>query len=163
MVLYDLAGHTEYHSSHFAVMEIVMQQSPATFIYVIDLTNTDSEITKQLYYWLNFIDHATFRISNKSCIIVVGSHADLLTKQQLSSKSAFITDSSRRVKRRQTFVGFVTVDCRIDSAGIRQFMSHLSRSHRIISARAPSISYYCHLLYAFLKSKQRCLLVRCRR
>ena len=29
-----------------------MQQSPATFIYVIDLTNTDSEITKQLNYWL---------------------------------------------------------------------------------------------------------------
>ena len=155
MVLYDLAGHTEYHSSHFAVMEIVMQQSPATFIYVIDLTNTDSEITKQLYYWLNFIDHATYRTSNKSCIIVVGSHADLLTKEQLSSKSAFIKDLvQRRVKRRQTFVGFVAVDCRkIDSAGIRQFISHLSRSHRIISSRAPSISYYCHLLYAFLKSK----------
>ena len=155
MVLYDLAGHTEYHSSHFAVMEIVMQQSPATFIYVIDLTNTDSEITKQLNYWLNFIDHATYRTSNKSCIIVVGSHADLLTKQQLSSKSAFITDLvQKRVIKRQTFVGFVTVDCRkIDSAGIRQFISHLSRSHRIISSRAPSISYYCHLLYAFLKSK----------
>ena len=155
MVLYDLAGHTEYHSSHFAVMEIVMQQSPATFIYIIDLTNTDSEITKQLYSWLNFIDHATYRTSNESCIIVVGSHADLLTKQQLSNKSAFITDLvQKREIKRHTFVGFVAVDChKIDSAGIRQFISHLSTSHRIISARAPSISYYCHLLYAFLKSK----------
>ena len=102
MVLYDLAGHTEYHSSHFAVMEIVMQQSPATFIYVIDLTNTDSEITKQLNYWLNFIDHATYRTSNKSCIIVVGSHADLLTKQQLSSKSAFITDLVQKRVNKET-------------------------------------------------------------
>ena len=30
--IYDLAGHTEYHSSHSAIMETVMQQSPATFI-----------------------------------------------------------------------------------------------------------------------------------
>ena len=28
MVIYDLAGHTEYHSSHSAIMETVMQQSP---------------------------------------------------------------------------------------------------------------------------------------
>ena len=112
MVLYDLAGHTEYHTSHFAVMEIVMQQSPATFINVIDLNNTDSEIAKQLHYWLNFIDHATYRTSNESCIIVVGSHADLLTKQQLSSKSAFITDLVQRRVRKQEFVGFVAVDCR---------------------------------------------------
>ena len=154
MVLYDLAGHTEYHSSHFAVMEIVMQQSPATFINVIDLNNTDSEIIKQLSHWVNFIDHVTCKTSIKSCVIVVGSHADLLTKQQLKGKSAFITDLVERRLMRQTFVGFAAVDCRkIDSADIRQFISLLSKSHKIISARAPSISYYCHLLYAFLKSK----------
>ena len=154
MVLYDLAGHTEYHSSHFAVMEIVIQQSPATFINVIDLNNTESELKKQLIYWLNFIDSATFKTSNKSCVIVVGSHADLLTKEQLTSKSAFITELIQRRLRKQEFVGIVTVDCRkIDSAGTRQFISLLYKSHKIISARAPSISYYCNLLYAFLKSK----------
>ena len=154
MVLYDLAGHTEYHSSHSAVMEVVMQQSPATFINVLDLKNTDSEITKQLHYWLNFIDNTACKTSNKSCVIVVGSHADLLTKEQIRSKSAFITDLVQRRLKRQDLVGFVVADCRkIDSAGIRQFISLLFKSHKIISARAPSISYYCHLLYAFLKSK----------
>ena len=154
MVLYDLAGHTEYHSSHFAVMEIVMQQSPATFINVIDLDNTDSEIKKQLHYWLNFIDNATCKTCNKSCVIVVGSHADLLNNEQLKNKSALITDLVQRRIKRHNFIGFVTVDCRkIDSKGIRQFISLLYKSHGIISARTPSISYYCHLLYAFLKSK----------
>ena len=154
MVLYDLAGHTEYHSSHFAVMEIMMQQSPATFINVIDLNNTGSEITKQLHYWLNFIDNATCKICNKSCLIVVGSHADLLTNEQLRNKSTFILDLIRSRVKRQNFIGFVAVDCRkIDSKGIRQFISLLHKSHGIISARTPSISYYCHLLYAFLKSK----------
>ena len=154
MVLYDLAGHTEYHSSHFAVMEIVMQQSPATFINVIDLNNTDSEITKQLHYWLNFIDNATCKTCNKSCVIVVGSHADLLTNEQLKNKSAFITDLVKRRLIKHTFLGFVVVDCRkIDTAGTRQFISLLNKGHKVITAEAPSISYYCHLLYAFLISK----------
>ena len=155
MVIYDLAGHTEYHSSHFAVMEIVMQQSPATFINVIDLNITDTEIAKQLHYWLNFIDNATCKTSIKSCVIVVGSHADLLTNEQLKTKSNFIKDLIQKRPKNYDFVGLVAVDCRkIDSVSIRELISLLSKSHKIISARAPSISYYCHLLYAFLKSKQ---------
>ena len=154
MVLYDLAGHTEYHSSHFAVMETVMQQSPATFINVINLNNPDSEITKQLHYWLNFIDNATCKTCNKSCVIVVGSHADLLTNEQLKNKSAFITDLVQRRLIKHIFLGFVVVDCRkIDTAGTRKFISLLNKSHKVITAKSPSISYYCHLLYAFLKSK----------
>ena len=154
MVLYDLAGHSEYHTSHFAVMEIVMQQSPATFINVIDLNNTDSEITRQLHYWLNFIDNATCKTSGKSCVIVVGSHADLLTNEQIKEKSSFIVHLVLKKLRRQDLVGFVAVDCRkIDSLGTREFISLLNKSHKVITAKAPSISYYCHLLYAFLKSK----------
>ena len=153
MVLYDLAGHAEYHSSHFAVMEIVMQQSPATFINVIDLNKTDSEITKQLHYWLNFIDNITCKTRKKSCVIVVGSHADLLTKQVLRQKSTFVNSLVSERLTRQEFIGFVIVDCRkIDSPDIREFIQLLNKSHNKISARAPSISYYCHLLYSFLKS-----------
>ena len=155
MVLFDLAGHTKYHSSHFSVMEIVMQWSPATFINVIDLSDTESEIKRQLHYWLNFIDNATFKTSLKSCVVVVGSHADLLNKQQLKTKSVFIRKLvNRRPIERLEFLGFVAVDCcKIDRASVREFMALLSKSHKVISSRAPSISYHCHLLYAFLRSK----------
>ena len=77
MTLYDLAGQAEYHSSHSAIMETVMQQSPATFINVIDLSKTDDEITQQLHYWF---DSATSKTTSKSSLIIVGSHADLLNK-----------------------------------------------------------------------------------
>ena len=50
-----------------------MQQSPATFINVIDLSNSDAKIAQQLHYWLNFIDNAT-RTNIKSCLMIVGSH-----------------------------------------------------------------------------------------
>ena len=154
MVIYDLAGHTEYHSSHSAIMETVMQQSPATFINIIDLSSTESEITKQLHYWLNFIDSAICKSSDKSCVIIVGSHADLLTKEQLRSNLALTSKIVQKRLRRQEFTGIVSLDCRkIGSAGTREFISLLLKSHQVITSRAPSMSFYCHLLYAFLQSK----------
>ena len=154
MVIYDSAGHTEYHSSHSAIMETVMQQSPATFIYLIDFSSTESEITKQLHYWLNFIDCATCKSSNKSCIIIVGSHADLLTTEQLQSNIALTLSIVQKRVRRQEFIGIVSLDCRkINSAGTRKFISLLLKSHQVITTRAPSMSFYCHLLFAFLQSK----------
>ena len=159
MILFDLAGQAEYHSSHSAIMETVMQQSPATFINVIDLSNSDDEIKQQLHYWLNFIDSALSKTISKSCLIVIGSHADLLSKDQLQSKSAFITNLVQRRVNRQEFMGFVTVDCRkIDAAGTREFISLLHKSQQVITARAPSLSYYCHLLYAFLQEISVCTL-----
>ena len=154
MALFDLAGQAEYHSSHSAIMETVMQQSPATFINVTDLSNSDAEIKQQLHFWLNFIDSSTSKTTSKSCLIVVGSYADLLSKDQLQNKSTFITNLVQRRVRRQEFMGVVTVDCRkIDTASTREFISLLHKSQQAIAARAPSVSYYCHLLYAFLQSK----------
>ena len=154
MVLYDLAGHAEYHSSHSAIMEIVMQQSPATFVNVIDISNSDDEIKRQLHYWFNFIDNATCRTTIKSCLIVVGSHADLLSIEELQRKSTIIANVLESRMTRQDFLGVVTMDCRkFDSKGTRNFISLLSQSQLTLSTRAPSLSYYCHLLYAFLQSK----------
>ena len=150
---FDLAGHTEYHSSHSAVMETVMQQSPATFINVIDISNSDAKIAQQLHFWLNFIDNATCRTNIKSCLIVVGSHADLLSKEEFQSKSTFISDVLESRGTQQDFMGVVSMDCRrLDSKDTRNFISLLCQCQLTLSTRAPSLSYYCHLLYAFLKS-----------
>ena len=154
MVVFDLAGQAEYHSSHSAVMETVMQQSPATFINLIDLSNTDEEIKRQLLYWVNFIENATCRTAVKSSLIVVGSHADLLSKMELQIKSSLITNMLSRNMRHGDFMELVTMDCRkFDSKSTRKFISLLCRSQLSISSKAPSMNYYCHLLYAFFKSK----------
>ena len=155
MVLYDLAGQAEYHSSHSAVMETVMQQSPATFVNVIDLSSSDAKIAQQLHYWLNFIDNATCRTTIKSCLIVVGSHADQLSKEEVMSKSTYIKNVLDSRLMRQDFWGVIAMDCRkLDSKITRNFISLLCQCQLTLSTRAPSISYYCHLLYAFLQSKR---------
>ena len=151
IVVYDLAGHAEYHSSHSAVMEIVMQQSPATFIHVIDLNNTEEEISQQLHYWLNFIDSTTATTDVESRIIAVGSHADLLTREQLQIQSLLVDGIMQRKVVRQKYNGMVAMDCRkINSRHTNRLMTMLYESHQEIATGTPSISYYCHLLYPFL-------------
>ena len=156
IVVYDLAGHAEYHSSHSAVMEIVMQQSPATFIHVIDLSNTEKEITQQLHYWLNFIDSTTSATTDdESCIIVVGSHADLLTREQLQRRSSLVDSLMQRKVIRQKYKGMVAMDCRkINTRHTNRLITLLYECHQEIANGTPSISYYCHLLYPFLLEKK---------
>ena len=76
IVLYDFAGHPEYYSSHEAVLENLMLRSPAVFIILIKLTDKLEDIEKQLQYWASFIQNVGCRVSKKSQVIVVGSHAD---------------------------------------------------------------------------------------
>ena len=154
MVLYDLAGQAEYHSSHSAVMETVMHQSPATFIVVIDLSNTDRKIEQQLRYWLNFVDSVTSKWKKRSCLIVVGSHSDKKKELQIQKKSILINKFVQRRVKSQEFLGIFTMDCRkVNSTNTKTFISVLHKSHQAIVSRTPSMSYYCHLLYSFFKSK----------
>ena len=159
LVLYDLAGHAEYHTSHYAVMETVMKQSPATFINVLDLSKSDTKIKQQLSYWLNFIDNVTCRTTSRSCLIIVGSHADLLAKEIVNKKLKIVSDLvQKRVKRQiLEFLGVVSMDCRrIDSSNTRKFTSLLSKSQQAMSSRAPSMSFICHFMYAVLQWRRKC-------
>ena len=151
MVLYDLVGQAEYHSSHSAVMETVVQQSLATFINVIDLSNTDDEILQQLRYWLNFIENATCKTSTKSCLIIVGSYDHELSHEQVQSKSTLIRNEMQKRSYHQDYMGYVTIDYQdIESEANQEFVSLLYKSNQSIVARLPPVSCYCHLLYAFL-------------
>ena len=156
LVLYDLAGHSEYHTSHYAVMETVMKQSPATFINIVDLSKPDTEIMHQLSYWLNFIDNATSTMSTKSYLIIIGSHADLLSDELLEKRSELVNQLVKEWAN-QEFIGFVSMDCRkIDCRDTRKFTKLLYESQQVISAKEPSMSFTCHFLYAVLQWGWKC-------
>ena len=159
IILYDLAGQAEYHSSHSALMEFTMQQFPATFVLVLDLSDKDTLIIQKLHYWLNFFDNATSRSDDKSCLIVIGSHADLLSKGRikLSIVCNTILDNLKQMPSAKRYISvFVhAMDCRkINSSGTHKFVQLLCKSHETIFNRAPKMSYFCHLLYAFLQYEQ---------
>ena len=153
-VMYDFAGQQEYYSSHAAVLEQVMRKSAAMFICVIDLNKSIDNLSQSLHYWLTFIDNACSTIEETSHVAIIGSHADQITLKDVEEKSSVLKAIvASRVKRQKSF-GYVAMDCRCaDTHGSQELISILSDSHKAITANQPSISYYCHVLYAFLCTK----------
>ena len=86
MVIYDLAGHQQFFSSHSAYLEAISLHNPAIFLLLQDLRKDPDDITKELHHWAAMIDGVSHKCPKKSSVIVVGTHADLLKKQLASSK-----------------------------------------------------------------------------
>ena len=80
VLFYDFAGNPEYYSSHAAILEnlVSSEKGDNIFIIVVDMREDSIKITNILQYWLSFILQP---IHLK--VIVLGSHADLLTSLQL--------------------------------------------------------------------------------
>ena len=81
---YDFAGDPEYYSSHAAILENLASSKIGDnlIIIVVDMTNDDVKCT--LHYWFSFIQCQRFR--TKFSLFIVGSHSDLLTKNQISEQ-----------------------------------------------------------------------------
>ena len=160
VILFDLAGQAEYYFSQSALMDIIMQRSVAIFINVVDLSKSDEEITHAVHYWLNFIEDCTCK-TEKSFLIMVGSHANKISKAQQKHKESVVTELVKRRVKNLEYVGFVSMDCRYfhgSSESSKHLFSLVSECHHSILSRAPSLSMYCHLLYAFLQDAILCQL-----
>ena len=152
IVLYDFAGHPEYYSSHEAVLENLMLRSPAVFIILIKLTDKLEDIEKQLYYWAGFIQNVCSRVLKKSQVIVVGSHADKW--RAMNGKDLIKRIDIKKIIENQEYKGFVAMDCRNQTkSSFDKFLTYLSESTQTVVDRSDSISFYCHVLYAFLNTK----------
>ena len=149
VVLYDLAGHREYYSSHTAVLEHLMLQSPAVFCVLSKITDNDNDIANDLYYWLNFIENISGRLTQPSEVIVIASHVDL--KDSSSQFKAILNDIVRETVHHNKFSGFVAVDCHHPGGkGVKNLVLLLAKSCKAVLDRSDSISTYAHVLYAFL-------------
>ena len=150
VVLYDLAGHREYYSSHTAVLEHLMLRSPAIFCVLSKLTNDEDDTKNDLYYWLNFIENINARLTQPSQVIVIASHVDL--KDSSSQFKVTLDDITKNVHyNNYNFSGFVAVDChRPGGKGVEELVSLLAESCKVVVDKSDSISIYSHVLYAFL-------------
>ena len=155
MVIYDFAGQQEYYSSHAAVLERIMRNSAAIFVGIVDLSQCMEKISESIHYWMSFIENACSSAQGSSHVIIVGSHADLVkSSQELKEKSSLVESIAERRAKQLTYGGFVSMDCRKSkSKEARHFRSLLSTSQQAIISSQPSMSLYCHVLYAFLHTK----------
>ena len=153
MVVYDLAGHHQYFSSHSASLEAISLNSPAIFLLLQDLRKGPEAMAKKMYYWSPMIDGVCHKCPQQSSVIVVGTHADLLTTpEQLKEKMSHLQSITKMAIGHQILVSVLALNLtKIYSGEMNQFNDLLHRINKDVLSMSPPISMLCHMLLAFLK------------
>ena len=154
MIIYDLAGHHQYFSSHSACLEAISLNSPAIFLLLQDLRKDPEAMTKEVYYWSAMIDGVCHKCPLQSSVIVVGTHADLLTPEQLKENMSHLQSVAKIAISHQILVHVLALNLtKIYSGEMDQFMNLLYRINKDVLSVSPPIPMMCHMLLAFLREK----------
>ena len=156
IVLYDLAGHKEYYSSHAAILENLMLSTPAVFAILSKMTEKLDIIERDLYYWFNFIKNASLQLSSSrpSQILVIGSRLDEVTNGY-EKISKLVAEVAEKANHSQEYVGFLPMEChRPGGKNVNKFVAMLSYSCNAVLDRSDKISFYCHVHFSFLQLLQ---------
>ena len=154
MIIYDLAGHHQYFSSHSACLEAISLTSPAIFLLLQDLRHDPEVMTKEVHYWSTMIDGVCHKCPQQSSVIVVGTHADLLTPRQLSQKLIHLRSCAEVAISHQKLVSILALNVAATYSGeMDQFKDELCRINKDVVHMSPSISMMCHMMLAFLKQR----------
>ena len=153
IVLYDLAGHKEYYSSHAAILENLMLNTPAVFAIFSKMTDNLDVIKSDLYYWFNFIKNASLQLSSSrlSQILVIGSRLDEMT-DGYEKISKLVAEVAEKADHSQEYGGFLPMEChRPGGKGVKEFVAKLSYCCKAVLDRSDKISFYCHVQFSFLQ------------
>eukprot|EP00731_Ephydatia_muelleri_P033821 Em0039g7a len=154
MIIYDLAGHHQYFSSHSACLEAISLTSPAIFLLLQDLRHDPEVMTKEVYYWSTMIDGVCHKCPQQSSVIVMGTHADLLPPGQLFRKFTHLRSLAKMAISHQKFVNVLALNAAdAYSEEMDQFIDQLCSINKRVLSMSPPISMMCHLMLAFLKQK----------
>ena len=155
MIIYDLAGHHQFFSSHSACLEAISLNSPAIFLLLQDVMKDSETMAKEVRYWSTMIDNVCHKCPQKSSVIVVGTHADLLKSKQLTKKKTSDLDTVfKMAASHQKLVAVITINPKnIYSAEMDQFGSLLYSTNKEVLSMSPPISLMCHMMLAFLKER----------
>ena len=153
IVLYDLAGHREYYSSHAAILENLMLSTPGVFAILSKMTDDLLTIKYDLFYWFNFIKNVSLNLSSSrpSQILVIGSRLDEITNG-CEEISKVVAEVAIKANHSQDFRGFLPMEChRPGGKGVKNFVAMLSYSCKAVLERSDKISFYCHVQFSFLQ------------
>ena len=155
IILHDFAGHSEYYSSHSAVIENLLQGSGGVFLIVVNIL--EKEAVKQLHQWLTVVRNEAQKALNECHVIVIVSHMDE------------ISDAIERRRRKEEIQEIVVrersdsvfLDCRkLGGSGVESFFKKLSSAcESIRSTRRNKSSLYHHELYRLLVERKENILI----
>ena len=153
-MVFDLAGHHEFYSSHCAVLHTI-SLTPSTFLMLVNMLQDLKDITAQVYYWSTMIRDVGHKCCDKSSVIVVGTHCDgIADRHKLESLHKAIESVARNALKDLNFVGFTALNATaLRGKEMESFMSLLCQTNNSVIAKHPAISLNNHMMYAFLKDR----------
>ena len=160
VTLYDFAGHREFYSSHAALLQNSVEFSPPIFLLVVDLRDSYETVKYNILYWLSFLENQCPSVSKKPCIIIVGSHADIVKAQgeKIEDKEAVIQHikQSSEVTSLE-LIGFVAMDCQYSQspgmAKLRHYLKDNCKTLRTLCTESIQFNARCFLEYLYVNFK----------
>ena len=150
IILHDFAGHSEYYSSHSAVIENLLQGSGGVFLIVVNIL--EKEPVKQLHQWLTVVRNEAQKALNQCHVIVIVSHVDEISNP---------VERRRRKEEIQEIIvrercDSVFLDCRkLGGSGVDSFFNKLSSAcESTRSTSGKNLSLYCHMMYGLLVERK---------
>ena len=147
VTFHDFAGQQEFYSSHsqFLVSNL---SSDAIVLLLVNALDEDSELVKNISYWMSFIQH---HCSNAEClpqIVVICSHLDKLDSGKTIKELLLM----QAIQKHQC-IGPVFLDCRNPaSEGMCQLKDLLGGICDKVRSNI-ELDCQCHVLFAFMHSR----------
>uniref|UniRef100_A0A1X7TWC2 Death domain-containing protein n=1 Tax=Amphimedon queenslandica TaxID=400682 RepID=A0A1X7TWC2_AMPQE len=153
IIVHDFAGHSEYYSSHSAVIENLLHGSGGVFLIVVNIL--DKEAVKQLHQWLTVVRNEAQKALNECHVIVIVSHVDEISNPVESRRKEEMQEIIVRERCDSVFL-----DCRkLGGSGVNYFFNKLSNAcESIRSTSGRNLSLYCHMIYGLLEERKECIL-----
>ena len=150
IIVHDFAGHSEYYSSHSAVIENLLQGSGGVFLIVVNIL--EKEAVKQVHQWLTVVRNEAQKALNECHVIVIVSHVDEISNP---------VERRRRKEEIQKIIvrercDSVLLDCRkLGGSGVDSFFKKSSIAcESIRSTRRNKSSLYHHEMYRLLVERK---------
>ena len=149
VLFYDFAGQEAYYSSHAAIIKSAVDTCPPVFLLVIGLHRNETTITYSVSYWLGIITNQCVNMEGKAPLIVVCSHADLVSEvSDVNRKKSIIEKAVNNFISFQ-LVDIVAIDCRYSNSDgmnlLRRFVGTCCTS--IQSKLTVSLNSHMFLIY----------------
>ena len=155
IILHDFAGHSEYYSSHSAVIENLLQGSGGVFLIVVNVL--EKEAVKQLYQWLTVVRNEAEKALDQCHVIVVVSHMDEINDPV---ERRVREEEIQEIIANERLNG-VFLDCRkLGGSGIGTVFKMLSSAcESIRSTRKYKSTLYHHEMYRLLVESKKNVLI----
>ena len=153
IILHDFAGHSEYYSSHSAVIENLLQGFGGVFLIVVNIL--EKEAVKQLHQWLTVVRNEAQKALSQCHVIVIVSHVDEISNPVERRRKEEIEEIIVRER-----CDSVLLDCRkLGGSGIDSFFKKSSIAcESIRSTSRRNLSLYCHMMYGLLEERKKNIL-----